>query len=256
MQIDVKDGLIGLQRKLDTLSRQTRFATAVTLTRVAQDVRAAERQEMQRVFDRPTRYTLNSLYVSPATKTRLEARVWVKDSERPSHYLLPEIYGGPRANKRFEDLLRQANILRGGERTVPGEGAKIDANGNMARSQIVQILSQLQAFNTSGFDANATGSRKSKAKRAAVRYFYAREGESRQGRGSWKHGEKAQHLRSGIYVATGGQVRPVLVFVKGAKYKTRFRFFEVAQRTVRAKFDGHFARAYADAMRTAKWGRK
>lgn len=253
MQYSVTNNFPIIAAKLDTLGKQSRFATAVAMTGTAQDVRAAEQQEMQRVFDRPTRYTLNSLYVQTATKTRLEARVWVKDSERPTHYLLPEIEGGGRAQKRFEDLLRQRGFLASGERTVPGAGAKIDAFGNMARSQIVQILSQLQAFNLAGASQNATNSTRSKAKRASVAYFYARKGETRQGRGSWKSGIKVQHLPTGIYAKTPSGIVPVLIFVTHAAYRQRLRFYDVANKAIVQRFPQRFHDAYAKALATAKW---
>jgi hypothetical protein len=256
MEISITSNFPQLQRKIDALGKQMAFATAVALTRTGQDVRDEERREMGRVFDRPTRYTLNSLYLQPATKAKLEARVWVKDSERPTHYILPEIYGGPRTQKRFEELLRQSGILTDTERTVPGAGARIDANGNMERSQLTQILSQLRTFNTSGFDANATSSRRSRGKRRDARYFYARQGETRLGGGAWSGGLKSQHLRTGIYVALlGGQVvLPVLLFVKGARYRKRLDFFGVAKRVIAKKFESNFAREYAKALATARWG--
>ncbi len=254
MQLSIQNNFPRIKAKIDALGKQARFATAVALTRTAQDVRVGLQKEMARAFDRPTRFTLNSLFLKPATKALLEATVWVKDTERPKHYLHPEIDGGPRPQKRFEDLLRQRGILGPNERTVPGKGAKLDSFGNMGRGQIVQILSQLQAFNLSGFDANATNSKRSRAKRAAVKYFYARKGEARQGGGSWKRGEKVQHLTSGIYAKTSKGITPVLIFVNRAQYKQRFRFYQVARKMAGDRFEANFAIEYQKALRTARWG--
>lgn len=52
--------------------RRLNAVMATALTRTAQDVREAVRQELPRVFDRPTPYTLNSLFVRPATAQRLQ----------------------------------------------------------------------------------------------------------------------------------------------------------------------------------------
>ena len=223
MKITIKHNFPEVQRKLDALQRETRFATAVALTRTAQDVKTAIRSEMQRAFDRPTRFTLNSLFLRPATKTRLEATVHIKDSERPTHYLHPQIDGGARPQKRFEELLRQRGILSSDERTVPGKGARLDSFGSMGRGQIVQILSQLGAFNLAGSTQNASNSKRSRRKRALLKYFVARRGEERHGR--------VQHLRSGIYAKTLTGISPVLIFVKHAEYQKRLRFYEVGRKT-------------------------
>lgn len=252
MQLSIKTDFSAVQKRIDAVGKQATFAAAVALTKTAQDVRKDLRREMQRAFDRPTTYTLNSLFIKPATKARLQAIVWVKDSDRPTHYLLPQIEGGRRSQKRFEELLRRRGIMGSSERAVPGAGARIDRYGNMAASQIIQILSQLNAFNLSGFSANATGSQRSRVKRAKAAYFYARRGESRFGRGSWKRGEKNQHLPSGIYVKTAAGIKPVLLFVSGANYAKRFRFGEVAQATARRVFAGHFDAALATALKTAR----
>ena len=253
MQFNIKANFPEVRVALDRIGKQARFATAVALTRTAQDVKADLRREMQRTFDRPTPYTLNSLFLSPATKARLEARVFFKDDfgTRP-HYLLPQIEGGERPLKRFEQLLLQRGVLYRGERAVPGQGAKLDSYGNMSRGQIVQIISQLGAFNLAGASQNATNSKRSRAKRAKVRYFYARKGESRVGAGSWKHGDKTQHLASGIYAKTaGGDITPVLIFVGGAKYTPRFKFYPVAGATIARVFPAHFERELIKAIQTS-----
>jgi len=148
--------------------------------------------------------------------------------------------GSNRPLKRFEEILVQAGLMRKNERAVPGTGAKLDAYGNMGRGQIVQILSQLQAFNLAGSDANATNSKRSNAKRSKVEYFVAHGGESRQGRGSWKHGDKMQHLRRGVWArhrfSSGSAVKPVLLFVNGTRYGKRFDFVGTAQRVIDSRF--------------------
>jgi hypothetical protein len=253
--LSIKTNFPAVQEKLAELGKQGRYACAVALTRTAQDVKRDLVKEMAKVFDRPTRFTLNSLYLKPATKADLTARVWLKDEYGTQpNYLLPQIEGGNRVQKRFEVLLRQRGLLADSERTVPGAGAKLDGNGNMSRGQIVQIISQLGAFNLAGASQNATGSKRSKAKRAKGSYFYARRGEARTGRGSWKQGLKVQHLPTGIYLKTAEGIKPVLIFVHGAKYRIRLHFVPVALGTIERAFPGHFAREYAKALRTARWG--
>lgn len=252
--VSVKTNFPAVQAKLAALGKQGRYACAVALTRTAQDVRTALRNEMLRVFDRPTRFTLNSLYLKSATKVDLTARVWLKDAYgTKANYLMPQIEGGGRPQKRFEELLRQRGLMADNERAVPGQGARLDAYGNMSRGQIVQIISALGAFNLAGSSQNATDSKRSKRKRAVGTYFYARGGESRDGRGAWKGG-KVQHLRTGIYRKTSKGIIPVLIFVKGVRYKPRLHFVPVAMRAIHQAFPGHWSTEYAKALRTARWG--
>jgi len=258
MRIDVRDNFPEVKRALAEQQAQMPFALALALTRTGQDVRAAEKAEITSVFDRPTRYTLNSLFLQPATKQKLEARVWVKDTERPDHYLLPQINGGNRPLKRFEQLLVQRGLMRSSERAVPGSAAKLDGYGNMGRGQIVKILSQLQAFNLAGSTANASSSKRSKAKRAGAVYFVSTgPGTHPYGRHSWSKGRMAQTLPRGVWVrkpdaVMGSKVSPVLLFVSRATYRSRWRFTEVAEATVQRVFPGHINAALAQALSTAR----
>lgn len=260
MNIDIRADVAQAQRLLGEQQRQVPFVLSLTLNRTAQDVRKAEQSEMRTVFDRPTRFTLNSLFLQAATKQKLEARVWVKDTERPDHYLLPQITGGSRPLKRFEQLLVQRGVMRAGERAVPGGAAKLDAYGNMSRGQIVKILSQLQAFNLSGFDANATNSKRSRAKRARETYFVSTgKGTHPFGGHSWSKGRMMQELPRGVWVRTphevlGSKVAPVLIFVDRTTYSRRFRFDEIAGQTVSRVMPGHLQSAVAQALRTTRPG--
>lgn len=258
MKIDVRDNFPEVKRALAAQKEQMPFALALALTRTAQDVRTAEKAEITSVFDRPTRYTQNSLFLQPATKQKLEARVWVKDTERPDHYLLPQINGGNRPLKRFEQMLVESGLMRASERAVPGAAAKLDGYGNMSRGQIVKILSQLQTFKVAGFDANATGSKRSRAKRARETYFVSTGvGTHPFGGHSWSKGRMAQTLPRGVWVrkphdVMGSKVSPVLLFVSRATYRVRWRFEQVAEATVQRVFPGHVTAALAQALRTAR----
>lgn len=107
----------------DVHGRLVPYAAATALTRTA---RIAAREdlpaEMQRVFKNPRSYTLNSLFVQPASKGNLSARVMVKTKAQgtsPEHYLFPEVAGGARNPKGFEQALRLSGLLKPGERVVP-----------------------------------------------------------------------------------------------------------------------------------------
>jgi hypothetical protein len=187
-------------------------------------------REMSRVFDRPTRFTLNSTYVKPATVQTMTAWVGVKDYASKAipaiKWLAPQIFGGSRGLKRSEMLLRSQGILYPDEHIVPGEKARLDAHGNMSRGQMQQILSRVGA----SFDGltRARG-RVSRVKGTGYSetYFYVR---TPMGRLS----------RRGIYrrvlFASGSAVEPVLIFVKRPRYRRRYNFFRIAEQTFQLRY--------------------
>lgn len=256
MQIKVQDNFPQVAEAMRRAEGQVPFALARALTKTGQDVRAAERREIEQVFDRPTPYTRNAVYLRPATKQRLQADVWLKDGNRPSHYLLPQITGGDRPLKRFEQRLVRAGLMQPSERAVPASGARLDAYGNISRGQIAQILSQLRTAAVQGDFSNASDSKRSRATRAREAYFVSRGTGAWQGGHSWKSGAKSQHLPRGVWLrrsfgAWGTAVKPVLLFVPRARYRAIYRFFELAEQVVGQRFGAHFDESWAIALRTA-----
>jgi hypothetical protein len=203
---------------------------------------------MRDVFERPTPYTLNSLYSRGATKQDLTAVVWLKyDTSKGTpadKYLLPEIRGGERVLKRFERALRAVGALPEGFFAVPGAGAKMDAYGNMATSQIVQVLSYFRAFPEAGYRANITEKRKRQLEKTTL---------SRQGFAYFVGAPADGKLPLGVWqrFSQQRQIRPILIFVKSVHYSQRFNFDYVGQLTVAREFPGQFARALSEAQASA-----
>src|SRR5690606_35449046 len=152
----VKVEFTGLRDRLLTLDRLEReqlpFAAALALTRTAQATSAGLRTEMQRVFDRSTRATLNSLFSEPAPKGKMGARVWINDGNGRSRvgearaairWLEPQVYGGPRGMKGVEKILQRRGVLGACQFVVPGEAAPLDQHGNIKRGQLNRILSEI-----------------------------------------------------------------------------------------------------------------
>lgn len=243
IKIDVRADISKAIAKLSSIAKdQVPYATARALTATAKIVQKNLKSEMERAFDRPTRYTLNSLYTKSATKTNLEARVWLKDDAgkgtRATDYLSPEIYGGQRKLKRFERALNAYGLLPSGMNAVPGSAAKIDQYGNMSRGQIMQILSALgTAEIRSGYSANRT---KTSGKKRA-QFFVGKPGDKAP-LGVWQ--------RFGF--AQGSAVKPVIIFVKKVAYSKRFKFFEVGHATIKREFPIQFKMAMEQALRTAR----
>lgn len=237
MRLEMRDNIDRVVRDTKRLKRtKVPMATAKALTFTAERVQAAEKQELQRVFDRPTRWTLRSIYKLSATPARLFSRVWIKDewaggtSGIPAaKYLPPHIDGGNRPHKRFEKALIHYGVMPSDMYAVPGRRARMDASGNMSRGQIIQILSALGAAERmSGFMANRTA-RSRKRNRNQPHYFVGRPGNGSGPLGIWQR--------------VGNGARPILIFVKRPTYKRRFDFYGVAQRIAAKEFEPLLVRA-------------
>lgn len=92
-ELNMRADFDGIARTLnDAQRKQLPFAVATTLTALANIVRDDERDNMFRTFVSPTPFTLNSIGVIPARKTRQVATVFVKDIA--AAYLMPYEFGG------------------------------------------------------------------------------------------------------------------------------------------------------------------
>lgn len=255
MQINVKTNFPGVARMLGVAQSQVPFATAVAMNRTVEQAEAAERKEMRVVFHRPTPWFLRSLRVVRATKQRLTAKLWFKDKNLfDSSYSMaePHILGGQRNDKPMELRLRRVKILPAGWQVVPGEGAQLDAYGNMNRGQITQMLNVLGTYTESGYNkANAaTAARlaKGNAKKNVYGFVY------------WVNpvgAGRKRHLPPGIYqrvkTAFGSSLKPILIFVRTTRYKKRFDFFGIGQRVIDTRYPLEFDVAYDAALKTARF---
>lgn len=217
---------------------QLPFATAKALTATGQKVKAAITASIKSSFDRPTPYTVNSVYLQPATKNNLVAEVnlknWASKGTPPSVFLAPQVYGGSRQPKASEKLLQRKNILPGGMLWVPGSGANLDRYGNMSRGQIVQVISALQANSAAGYTAN-------KSYRIGARRNYNTDG--------YFVGKPANGLLPlGVYLRTKTGLKPIMIFVKSANYHPQLPFFDVANQIYAANFQTEFNNALRDAL--------
>jgi hypothetical protein len=251
-------GIDALRDQLRQFSERRFNATVATaLTRTAVQVRAAVQSEAQRVFDRPTPYTIRQLRYVPATADRPVAAVGfnvaaIQDvfgrvlryqdlgpgSTPAGKYLQAQIEGGPRKHKRLEVALQAAGALPSGYMVTPGQGARMDAYGNVSRGQIIQVLSQLRLQLVAGTNRSmsADARRQIAAQRkAGGRFFVAPVGGK---------------LQPGIYQREliGRNITPVFIFVKSASYRKRYDFYGVAQRTADAVLGKEMQRAVSESM--------
>lgn len=259
MRITLTSNIAEVRAQLAQFSdRRFNAAMATALTRTAVQVRDAVQAEMPRVLDRPTPYTTRQLRYVPAKADRLAAAVGfnvvnVTDErgatiafrdlgpgETPAgKYLQPNIEGGARRLKRLEVALRALGALPDGWLTVPGQGAALDAYGNVSRGQVLQVLSQLRVQLLSGSDRNASfNARKQIAaqRRAGGRYYVVPPGKGK--------------VQPGIYQRefVGRNITPVFIFVRGANYKRRFDFDGVSQRLAAQALPLEVNRAVAESL--------
>lgn len=259
----IKVAFSGLRDRLLTLDRLEReqlpFAAALALTTTAQEVGRALVSEMHTVFDRPTRATLNSLFIQPATKDRMEARVWIKDGKqrngtgglsgggswgkgRPAiDWLSPEVYGGPRGYKGVEKMLQRKGVLAPGQYVLPGKGAPLDQHGNIKRGVLNKMLSGARLFTEEGYNANATDSDRSKRK-GNDRYFLIKRGSRPIG--------IAERLGRGK--GSRNNIRMVLAFVRKPQYGKTLDFHGVADRVAEDLLPIEFEKAMARAIATRR----
>lgn len=251
IQLDIDKAVQGVD---EIARRQVPFAAALAMTRTGQQVKAALITEMQSSFDRPTPWTLNSLFLQKATKSRLEAQVWVKDFAfkgiAPTKYLTPEIFGGQRGDKRFERALASKGFASKGKKFVPGAGAKLDQYGNIDRGQVVQALAALGAFGEQGYKANMTdkgrarlakGNAKKGVRGAA--YFVGRPGGGKLPYGVWQRTS---------FGNMGSAVKPIMLAIDEPQYEQGFDFFGVSERVASGRLVDEFEKALRDAIQTAR----
>lgn len=215
--------------------QQVPFATVVAMTRAAQAVKADLVQGMATAFDRPTRWTLNSLFVEPATKAKPEANVHFKDNAPggvpAGRYLRAEILGGRRALKSHELLL----AMRPGYIVVPGKWAERDAHGNVNMGQMRAIMAQLNLRRSVSSPGRATTRRKGRFRKND--WFIVPIGRTKA-----THPD-TYHLPPGIYQTGpefGGAPLLVLAFVRQypTSYDVRFNFTGLGEASLNRHLPG------------------
>lgn len=241
VNFDAAATTVAIRRLMDTKRAEVNDAARRTLNILAMRGVRAIQAEMGKVFDRPTRYALNSVAWAEDLPGPEAAVVWRGSTDAWSRagqfkgaheranqgYLKAQIYGGPRRQKASE--IRLQRIRTGGQDiyVVPTGYAELDSYGNVSRGQIVKILSALEALggDGQGFDGNRKPGRRGRGRRRAEDYFAIWPGSN-------------QALPPAIYrkfgTGAGAYVRPILIFAKKAPvYRQRLNPEDIVARTVR-----------------------
>ncbi len=225
----------------DIRAKQIPFALILAQTRLATNrIKPGILAVMGQRLDRPTPTTMRSLFAQVATKSR-PAKVWFKDSWSTGipadAYLQQAVQGGARPHKRFEKSLIAQGLMGAGQYAVPTSDY-LNQYGNVSRGTMARILSGLGAAEgRRGYQANATGSRRSQRKGNANRYFV---GTINGEQGVWERRAREQ-------------VKPVFLYTSGApQYRTIFPFFKIGENIVKAHGQAELAQALREAILTAK----
>lgn len=228
--------------------RRLNAALATGLTRTALDIREEVKREMRAVFDRPTRFTLDAVYVNPALGSQpvtgalygegvkrrgsnakfLQAEVELKDDFGYSEpYLRSQVTGGQRRLKGLEIALKAAGILPAGWVAVPGKDTRRDAYGNVTSGLVRQVLSQLRLARLEGDKTNASFDARKQInaqRKAGGRFFVVRPGAKSK-------------LPPGVYQREFfvREASLIFLFVASATYRKRLDFYGISNRIARER---------------------
>lgn len=260
IRVEGLEQLRAVERGLGVLASQARDVSAKALNDVAFAVQEEMRQELRRVFDRPTPYIANSPKVAKASTSSLQAFVaptagradrlpttGSKAGVDPQQILQAQTFGTARTDKKSEVLLRRWGYLPRGYQTVlpavPFPGSE-DGHGNIRGPFLQQVLSYLQLYYLEGAGANMTAQSRANVRRYgrakapgvrtqrkhAMQPFLGRHYFISQGR----YRDQTAHLPMGIFASVGvgknKQVKAVLLFAKVRRYQRRLDLDALVQR--------------------------
>lgn len=236
-------GIEAMRAQVEAIApKQLPFIMALALTETAKDVQEVVKNEMRRDIDRPSPFTLNSLYSTRATKQKLEASVeWRSFAGKGTpggKYLRPIAESGGRALKRSEVALKRTGVLPSGYYLTPGGDATLDQYGNVRANLYVQVLSYLKSFGESGFLANRTEKSQAKGKRRLSQFFAVQPGHGR--------------LAPGIYQRMASRLKLIFAFVKAPHYRVTFPFQKITERAATERMPIRFEEAVVKALSTAR----
>lgn len=289
VRVDLKETMA----QMDDLQReQVPYAASLALTGVAGHAQVSTVEQIRAKLHMPTRYTLDALFIKPAKKDKLESMVYVKDGKGARRYTdarFPSLgaqfvaeglnaqktighlfAGGSRDWKGIEWRFKERGILPRGMAMVPGAGCPLDANGNIAKDFLMQMLAYFEAFRDPKQNMSADrraeylqGKTKLAQRRSGgavingIEYFVSRGRGQWFGGGSWKRG-RMQHLPAGVWQrvrhGSGGRsfVRPVLMFVRQPSgYRRYFDLEQIAEAALAQHWQAEWNRGFEIAMRTA-----
>lgn len=222
--IDIKvTGIKELQAQFKDFSeRRMNAALATGLTQAARRLSQDWQDQVNSQIDRPVARTRSASMFRGASANSLSAEVKLKDQMAglaPATYLAPHELAGSRLVKKFERSLISSGAMPRGYITVPGKHAQLDSYGNVSRSLIIAVISQLGRDFSPGYQQviskNADKRLASQVKRGR-RYIVVKPTSAR--------------VSPGIYERmSDGSLKAVFLFRKDVTYGKRLSLVERGQ---------------------------
>jgi hypothetical protein len=234
LNINVTHNFKQVSRAIGAIGKQARFAAAVALTRTAQDLQRQIPAELDKVLDNPTPFTKRGTYLVAAKRDNLRAEVGFRPVQ--ARYMALQIEGGT-VQPGAAGIKLPGNI-------------QLNAFGNIPRGTIARLKAAAKSGTLGPAIAkrlNAGGNRRKGA--APIQLFYG------QPTGSgWEDAPVGIWRRIPPTTPGGkGKLVPVIVFEdRPARYRQRFNFRALADRTVAARFPAHFQAELRKALATAR----
>lgn len=237
--------LQGLQNVRAALTEfsDRRFAAVVStsLTGAAKEMSFEWQEQINRRLDRPVARTKSATTFLSSTALTLKSQVLVKDrmsGTPPATYLNPQERAGGRRAKKFEQALQASGALPRGYILVPGRGAELDSYGNVTRSQLIAVITQLGTDYSPGYQRvipkTVAGRLRVMAKRGKS-FIAVQPGE-----------EKQLGVSAGIYErSNGGALRAVFLYKRAVRYRKTLDL----ERTAAKEAPGIVAAEFASAVR-------
>lgn len=228
---DVERDLSNIER------RQIPFATVTALNAVAEKLVQQNRTDMAKVFNKPSRWTLNAFHFRRATKAHTSVTIERKEAARGKHYLEIQEEGGVRPatglERGFKMRLPYSGIVG---YVTPTRHAPRNGSGDLPGGFIQKVLAQSGAnWDRNSNETARSGARRKKA--GGARYFVPKPGQ----------------LRPGVWERRGPNLRKVLNFnVKSPTYQPRLNFSIRMERLAKQLMPAEFDRALAHALATAR----
>lgn len=225
----------------DMSERRIKAAAATALTRTAREIEKKWQGDIKSNIDRPTKRTSEATVVLKATAQRLQSEVKLKDKvgkgQSPAEYLSPHETGAQRFLKKFERALVASGAMPSGYFVVPGKGAVLDFYGNVSRAQIVQVIAQLGAEYSPGYQrviSKNTQKRLARAARLGRAYVAVQPGPD----------ARRQRVSPGIYERmANGDRKAIFLFKRSVTYRRRLSLVRLAAETASSTFNAEFGRA-------------
>ena len=223
IEISIRSHATLLERQLLRISRELREeATKRVVGRSGALVRRRIMDEMPKLFDRPTPWTVNSVrYAASNDQAVLFIAYDTSKGVSAEKFLAAEVRGGARRNKRSEQALELRGLLPAGMQIAPGRGDELDRFGNLRGGLVVQALAGIGAMRETGYAANAT---------AKSRERWRKKGLAHRRTGTpFFVGHAAESGISGVYQIMGRhRVRAVMHFIPKPIYRERMPFDALA----------------------------